>query len=175
MKRAKTNRESNFTINRSSTAKRFSVIPTYHLTDNRLTGAEQNFLTKLYTLPHGWKITQRATATYFNIDKSTFNRYVKKMVELGYIEVKKTAQNQANYIIKDQSDKAPFDIKNINNYTPQQLNKFLNDARIEERYKALIKKMLNSALETAEHFSKTLDEIDKETANEKPITDELPF
>lgn len=175
MKNGKKEQKSNYRIERTSHRERFEIITNYHLTDKRLTLSDKGFLTMLYTLPNGWKITQRATATYFNIDKNTFNRYIKKLAEIGYIEAKKTAKNRITYIIKEQSDKAPFDIENIANYTPQQLNKFLNDTRIEERYKALIKKMLNSALETAEHFNETLNEIEQETENEKTTAEPLPF
>lgn len=159
----------------SRTRERFEIISNYHLLDKRLTLAEKGFFTCLLILPNQWKITQRATAEYLNIDKTTFNRYIKKLVDLGYIETKKEKGNITNYIIKDKPTKAEFDIKNINNYTIRELNIFLNDSRIEQRYKDLIKKALNSANETSEHFKKTLDEIDQETKDKTEENNELPF
>ena len=159
----------------SKTRERFEIISNYHLLDKRLTMAEKGFFTSLLILPNKWKITQRATAKYININTETFNKYIKKLTDLGYIEIKKDKKNNADYIIKDKPTKADFDIKYINDYTVKQLNIFLNDARIEQRYKDLIKKALNGAIETSEHFENTIKEIEQETANETTETDELPF
>lgn len=174
MKRAKQKQEKNFTIEHTSHKERFEIITNYHLLDKRLTMAEKGFLTMLYILPTKWKITQRATAQYFNIDKNTFNNYIKKLVDFGYIEIKKTAKNKASYIIKERPTKADFEPSNIENYTIKQLNQFYNDARIEQRYKDLIKKAIEQAKETSEQFNKTLEEIEQETTEKNEI-DKLPF
>ena len=168
MKKAKLqNQESNIIRERGNQRERFEIIPNYHLYDKRLTMAEKGFLTMLYILPNNWKITQRATANYFNINKNTFTKNIKRLIELGYIELKKTAKNKATYIIKEQSNKAPFDPTQINNYSLEHLNKFLNDSRIEERYKNLIRKAIKGAEQVEEHFKKMMEEIDQETKAKK--------
>lgn len=176
MKKAKTNnQETNIKIEYAERENYF--ISTYHhLRDKRLTMAEKGVLSSFYSLPKNWKITQRATAEYFNISEKSFNTYIKKLVEYGYIEIKKTKKNKALYIIKEKPIKTDFNPKYIKSYTLPQLYAFLNDARTEERYKNLIKKALEQATKTNEHFNKTLDEIEQDKAEqEKPIADTLPF
>lgn len=174
MKKAKEQSQTaNYEIKRAY-QKRYECITTYHLNDKRLTLAEQGFLTKLYILPSAWKITQRATAKHFNISPTTFNAYISRLIELGYVEIKKTKNNRAVYQLNERAINGDFNPKEIEHYTIKQLNNYLNDDRTEERYKNLIKKALVSAEKTSEHFEKTLDEIDKETKEEE-INDLLPF
>lgn len=175
MKRQPKQENGNIKREYSQTRERFEIIANYHLLDKRLTPAEKGILTCLMILPNNWKITQRATADYLQIDTKTFNRYIKKFIDTGYIEIKKGKRNNIDYIIKDKPTRADFDIKYINDYSVKQLNFFLNDARIEQRYKDLIKKALNGAIETSEHFNKTLEEIEQETAKETADNSELPF
>jgi len=176
MKRQPKNEKGNKQVLRKAETKRFAIIPTYHLLDTRLTMAEKGFYTKLYILPDKWKITQRATANYFNIETKTFNKYIKKLKDLGYIELKKNRKNETEYILNDKPLRPDFNIKYINNYTMAQLNYFLNSQEIEERYKNLIKKALSTAQETSDHFKKTLEEIEQETnENESESDYELPF
>lgn len=171
-KQTETNIKRQFTTARE----RFEIISNYHLLDARLTLAEKGFLTCLLILPNNWKITQRATAKYLNIETKTFNKYIKKLVEIGYIELKKDKKNNTDYIIKDKPTRADFDIRYINDYTIKQLNQFLNDARIEQRYKDLIKKALGTATETSENFNKLVADMEQEQqeSNEQ-IKNELPF
>lgn len=171
-KQTETNIKRQFTTARE----RFEIISNYHLLDARLTLAEKGFLTCLLILPNKWRITQRATANYLHIDKMTFNKYVKKLLELGYIELKKNSKTEIDYIIKDKPTKADFDIRYINDYTIKQLNQFLNDTRIEQRYKELIKKALGTATETSENFNKLVAEIEQDQEQaDIPESEKLPF
>lgn len=154
--------------------KRYECITTYHLNDKRLTLAEKGLLTILYTLPPSWKITKRATSKHLGISDKTFLNHLHRLVEIGYVEIKKTKNNKATYYLNERAINGDFNPKEIEHYTIKQLNAYLNDDRTEERYKNLIKKALDSAEKTSEHFSKTLDEIDEETKQEE-LKDILPF
>lgn len=167
--------KSNLIRERDIVKERYELITNYHIFDKRLSIAQKGFLTMLYCLPEKWKITTKATSQYFNISEPTFIKYIKELEEIGYIEKKKINKNKINYIVKYRPSKAPFDIINIKNYTLEQLHNFLNDARIKERYKALIKKFIETATKTNEHFNKMLEEIDKETKKEQTTAEPLPF
>lgn len=174
-----TEQTKNYTIQHEANRDRFAIITNYHLLDARLTLAEKGFLTCLMILPNNWKITQKATAAYFNISEKTFFNHIRKLKELGYIEVNIKSPRNTEYIIKEKPSKAVFDAKNIKNYTIQQLNEFLNDKRIEQRYKALIKKALGIATETNEQFNKLVAELEEQEQSQdaeiKQDNNKLPF
>lgn len=170
----------NYTIERDQNRDNYVIQPLKPYSDMRLSLAEFGFLMKLLNLPNEWKITQRATANHFNISTKSFNTYIKRLIEIGYIEIQKTNWNKTTYLIKETPIKADFDIKNIENYTIKQLNTFLNDSRVEKRYKNLIKKALKHAEKTNEDFKKILEELEEQTKTENPTEEqtkdyELPF
>lgn len=165
--------QTNYEIKRADNNDRFEIIKNYHLYDKRLNNALVGFLTRLYCLPKNWKITQRATAHFFNISKTTFNKNINELIKYGYITIKGNKRN-ATYILNEKPSVADFNPRFINQYTIKQLNAFINDNRIEQRYKELIKKALNQAKESEQDFNKMLTEMDEQ--EKKAIeSDELPF
>ena len=171
-----TNQQKNFEIKRADYTKRYEIISNYHLYDSRLTLAEKGFFTCLLTLPqHNFKITKRATAEFLHISERTFNDYIQKLKKYGYITIKKFKNNKAIYELNAKPIFAEFEPKYIEQYTLQQLNYFLNDERIEKRYKDLIKKAIIQAQKTEEEFDKMLEENEQEFKENVNIDDELPF
>ena len=96
-------------------------------------------------------------------------------MKLISIEIKKTKNNRATYIVKQKAITSDFNPRNIDSYTIKQLNDYLNDSRTKERSKNLIRKALEKAKETSEEFDNLVNEIDDETKKEIIDDDEMPF
>ena len=157
-------------------AKKYSVINTYHLFDKRIDNTSKNILTTLLCLnTEKFKITNRATANFFNISTKTFFNHIHELEKNGYILIHKIKNNKAKYEIFEEPIINEFNIKQIKEYPLRLLKVFYENRKTPKQYLKLIKKCID-LLETKD---KEIEDFYKENnikENEIKIKDdELPF
>lgn len=153
----------NITIRKTEHKQNFVILSTYHLQDKRLKPLEQHILTRLLILPDNWRITKRNTSKYFNIDRNTFRKILKNLINYGYIEITKLNSNNEIYTIKEISNyQLEFDIYNLKQYTTGQLNFFLNNEKTDAKYKKVIKFYLEQNEQIERYIKELEEEKDKE-------------
>ena len=80
----------------------YSIIPNSIIQAKDLTDAEYRLLIFLYSLPDSWKINQNFLGLKLNCNRININKKIKKLKELGYLEILKSPEkNDYIYILKE--------------------------------------------------------------------------
>ena len=80
----------------------YSIIPNSIIQAKDLTDAEYRLLLFLYSLPDSWKINQNFLGLKLNCNRININKKIKKLKELGYLEILKSPEkNDYIYILKE--------------------------------------------------------------------------
>ncbi len=141
----------------------FTIIPNSAIQATDLTDAEYRLLMYLYFLPDFWKINQDELGKKLNCSRININKKIKKLKELGYLEIIKNSETKDyDYILKEKdvsltdvslsdvssSDVSPTDTHNNTIYN----NTIVNNTKLKNNIERNIK----------ERFSKpTIEELKK--------------
>lgn len=152
--------------------KGYAIIGDSILNDNRLDFPEFYLLCKLIKLSRTkFYITQRKSSRYFRMSPKTYQRHLKRLIELGYIE-KQRIDRQFVYRIKKAEviEKLVFDYSKLKKgeYSPEDLKRFLEDKDTDPRFRQTIERYYNRIKDP---FAEMVEEVQEIEKND----DDMPF
>lgn len=152
--------------------KGYAIIGDSIFEDNRLDFADFYLLCKLIKLSKTrFYITQRKSSRYFRMSPKTYQLHLKRLIDLGYIEKQRYANTFVYRIRKaEYINKLCFDYAKMKRgeYTPGDLERFINDPNTDPRFLPIIKRLYNGYKAP---FEKMLEDVKNIEQND----DDMPF